>query len=61
MRIIFITVAAFLMVFQGAYTGKQHDHVHNELPQWESLSEKAVRTSGDTSTGLTYNFIEGGQ
>ena len=60
MRIKWIRVAAFLMVFQGAYTGEQHDHVHDELPRWEILNEAAVRTSGDPSSGVsTYYWGDG--
>lgn len=60
MRKIWITVATFLMVFQGGHTGGAHEHVHYELPEWETLNEAIVRTSGDTSTGLPTYYWKGG-
>lgn len=60
MKIKWIAVAAFLMSFQGGHTGETHEHVHYELPEWETLNEAIVKTSGDTSTGLpTYNWKGG--
>ncbi len=60
MRVIWITVAAFLMVFQDGHTVGAHEHVHYELPEWETLNEAIVRTSGDTSTGLPTYYWKGG-
>lgn len=60
MRIIFITVATFLTIFQGGHVGETHEHVHCESPEWRTLCEEIVRTSGDTSTGLPTYYWEGG-
>lgn len=60
MRIIFITVATFLTIFQGGHVGETHEHVHYELPEWKTLYEANVRTSGDTSTGLSTYYWRGG-
>ena len=43
-----------------AATDEVHSHVHYELPEWEQLNETVVRTSGDTSTGLSDCYWEGG-
>lgn len=50
MRKVFITVAIFLMMFQGGHTVGHHDHVHYEKPEWEVLKEPTFNTSGSTST-----------
>lgn len=60
MKITWIKVAMFLMMFQGGHTAGTHDHVHYELPEWETLSEAIIRTSGDTSTGSSTLYWEGG-
>lgn len=60
MRIIFITVATFLTIFQGGHVEEEHDHVHYESPEWETLNEAIVRTSGDTSTRVPTYYWEGG-
>ena len=56
MRKIWLTVATALMLIRGGYEIEKHYHVHYELPRWEILSDSAVRTSGDTSTG--YPFLK---
>ncbi len=60
MRKFWISVATFLMTFQGYHVGETHEHVHYELPEWETLYEANVRTSGDTSTGLSTYYWRGG-
>ena len=45
----FITVAVFLMIFQGGHTVGHHDHVHYELPEWEVLKESTIHSSGSTN------------
>ena len=59
MKIKWIKVAMFLMMFQGGHTAGTYDHVHYELPEWETLSEAIIRTSGDTSTGSSTLYWEG--
>ena len=59
MKIKWIFVATFLMIFQEGHVGEAHEHVHYESPEWEILNEAIVRTSGDTSTGLPTNYWEG--
>lgn len=54
MRIFWIYVATFLMIFRGGYEIGKHEHVHHEVSRWEILSDSAVRTSGDPSTGWVY-------
>lgn len=54
MRILWIYVATFLMIFRGGYEIGKHEHVHHEVSRWEILSDSAVRTSGDPSTGWGY-------
>ena len=44
-----ISVAVFLMIFQGGHTVGHHDHLHYELPEWEVLQESAFHTSGSTN------------
>lgn len=44
---------AFLMFLQGALGEEQHEHVHVEQPEWETIEDSAVSISGDTSTGLS--------
>lgn len=52
---------AMLLAGSEPATEAEHLHVHYELPEWEDLKETVVRTSGDTSTGVSdYNW-EGGQ
>lgn len=51
---------AFLMFLQGALAEEQHEHVHVEQPEWETVEDSAVGISGDTSTGLSF-YIEDGQ
>ena len=51
-----INVATALMLIRGGYEIGKHEHVHHELPRWEIISDSAVRTSGDTSTG--YPFLK---
>ena len=54
MKKYFITVAAFLLLLEAGFAKIQHEHVHYELPEWETISTTIVRTSGDTSTGFSY-------
>lgn len=51
MKIIWLSVATALMLIRGGYEIGKHYHVHHELPRWEIISDSAVRTSGDPSTG----------
>ena len=60
MKIKWIAVATFLMIFQEGHKLETHEHVHYELPEWQTLNEAIVKTSGDTSTGLPTNYWEGG-
>ena len=49
-----------LMFLQGALGEEQHEHVHVEQPEWETIDDSAVSISGDTSTGLSL-YMEDGQ
>lgn len=51
---------AFLMFLQGAFAEEQHEHVHVEQPEWETIDDSAVSISGDASTGLSL-YVEDGQ
>ena len=53
MRMILMTVATFLMIFQECHKLERHEHVHCESPEWETLNEASVRISGDSSTGAS--------
>lgn len=59
MKINLILVAMLLAGCESA-TEAEHLHVHYELPEWELLNETVVKTSGDTSTGVSDYYWEGG-
>ena len=50
---------AFLMFLQGALAEEQHEHVHIEQPEWETIEDSAVSISGDTSTRLSIYTEDG--
>lgn len=59
MKIIWLSVVMFLAGCKTT-TDVSHDHVHHELPEWETLNEAVIRTSGDPSTGVsTYYWGDG--
>ena len=48
MKIVFVKVALFLMIFQGGHIIGHHAHLHYELPEWQELHESTFYTSGST-------------
>ncbi len=59
-KINYITMAIFLAGC-GEAAEPENAHVHYEFPSWEVLRETEVRTSGDTSTGVSTYEWGGGQ
>ena len=51
---VFFSVAAFILFLEAGYTKIRHEHVHYELPKLEVIVSTTVRTSGDTSTVVSY-------